>query len=123
MAYQVGVNNAIEAYTTGMPPVKSLAAVSATGGGTALDGVVARPTAMMVVTTSAGVSSGSVQLQGSLDKVNWYSLGSAVSTTSASTTSTVVVTNSLARYVRADIATIIAGTGTPTVTAWVAVAG
>lgn len=120
MAYQVGVSNAIEAYTTGMPPVKSLSAVSATGGGTPLDGVVARPTQMMVVSTSAGVSSGSVQLQGSLDKVNWYSLGSAVSTTSASTTSTVLVTNSLARYVRADIATIISG---GTVTAWVAVSG
>ena len=68
MAYQVGVSNAIEAYTTGMPPVKTLAAVSATGGGTVLDGVVVRPTQMMVVTTSAGVSAGSVQLQGTLDK-------------------------------------------------------
>ena len=44
MAYQNGVSNTIEAYTTGMPPIKSLSAVSATGGGTALDGVVARPT-------------------------------------------------------------------------------
>ncbi len=39
MAYQNGVGNTIEAYTTGLQPVKSLSAVSATGGGTALDAI------------------------------------------------------------------------------------
>ncbi len=120
MAYQNGVGNTIEAYTTGLQPVKSLSAVSATGGGTALDGIVARSIQTLVVTTSSGVSAGSVQLQGSMDNVSWYSLGSAVTTSAASTTTAVTVTNSLARYVRANVATAITG---GTVTAWVAVAG
>jgi hypothetical protein len=53
--------------------------------------------------------------------VNWYSLGSAVSTTSASTTFTpVIVTGTATRYVRANIATAITG---GTVTATVGVNG
>lgn len=119
MAYTAPNGNTIEAHTTGMPPAKSLSAASATGAGTALDGIVARATQVMVVTTSAGVSAGSVQLQGSLDNVNWYPLGSAVTTSAASTTSVVTVTNSLARFVRANVATVITG---GTVTAWVGVA-
>jgi hypothetical protein len=49
---------AIEQHTLGIAPVVSLSAVSATGPGTALDGVVVRQNALMSVTTSAGVSAG-----------------------------------------------------------------
>jgi hypothetical protein len=75
---------------------------------------------MMVVTTSAGVSAGSVQAQGSLDGTNWYSVGSAVTTSAASTTTTVVVTNTPARFIQAVIATTITG---GTVSASVALSG
>ena len=74
-----------------------------------------RQNAVMVVTTSAGVSAGSVQCQGSLDGTNWFSLGSAVSTSAASTTTQVVVTSAFTRFVRAKIATTITG-GTITAT-------
>jgi hypothetical protein len=114
MAYIAANQNTVEAWTNGLPPIVSLSAVSATGTGTALDGLAIRMNAVMSVTTSAGVSAGSVQLQGSLDNVNWYSLGSAVSTTAASTTTQVTVTSALSRYVRANVATAITG-GTVTV--------
>jgi hypothetical protein len=103
----------ITQYTVGARPLTSLSAVSATGGGTALDGGVVRQNAVMVVTASAGTTAGSVQLQGSLDNTNWYSLGSAVSTTTAATTQ-VTVTTAFSRYVRANVATAISG-GTVTV--------
>jgi hypothetical protein len=69
--------------TVGLEPVVSLSAVSAVGAGTALDGAVVRSTAVMSTTTSAGVTAGAVQLQGSLDGTHWFTLGSAVSTTAA----------------------------------------
>jgi hypothetical protein len=95
--------------TLGVPPVVSLTNVSATGAGTALDGLSVRQNATIAVTTSAGVSAGSVQLQGSLDGVNFFDLGSPVSTTAASTTTQVVVSNAYARYVRANVGTSITG--------------
>jgi|SRR6516164_818420 hypothetical protein len=119
--YQDPFGNSVQPGTSGLAPVTSLTAASSTGGGSVLDGLSLRTIAAMVVTSSAGVSAGSVQLQGSLDSVNWYSLGSAVSTTSASTTFTpVIVTGTATRYVRANIATAITG---GTVTATVGVNG
>jgi hypothetical protein len=116
MSYFDSQSNVIEIYSLGLPPAISLNAISAVGPGTALDGIVCRNAAIMVVTSSAGVSAGSVQLQGSLDGTNWYSLGSAVTTSTASTTfAPVVVTGAFTRYVRANIATAITG-GTVTVT-------
>lgn len=50
-----------------------------------------------------------VQLQGSLDGVNWYNLGSAVPTVAASTITAVFVSNSPAQYLRASITTAITG--------------
>jgi hypothetical protein len=79
-----------------------------------LDGLCVRANAVATVTTSAGVSAGSVQLTGSLDGTNYYLLGSAVTTSAASTTTAVTVTNALVRYVRANVATMISG-GTVTV--------
>jgi hypothetical protein len=123
MAYTGASSNTVEAHTLGLPPIVSLSAVSATGAGTVLDGLAIRMNAVMVVTTSAGVSAGSVQLQGSNDNTNWYSLGSAVSTTAASTSTLVTVTSAFSRWVRANVGTTITGTGTPTVTVSVGVSG
>jgi len=108
----------ISVYTLGMEPAVSLAGVSAVGAGTALDGAVVRSTAVMSTTASAGTTAGAVQLEGSLDNANWVNLGSAVSTTAAGTTQT-VVSNAYARYVRAAVTTAITG-GTVTVSVGVA---
>jgi hypothetical protein len=111
----------IQQYTTGVRPLVSLSAVSSTGAGTALDGVVVRQNATMVVTSSAGVSAGSVQMQGSVDGTNWFNLGSAVSTTTASTVFTPVATTTPpTRFVRANVATAITG---GTISATVALSG
>jgi hypothetical protein len=109
MSYIGANNNTIEAHSLGLPPIVSLTAVSATGAGTALDGLCVRANATAAVTTSAGVSAGSVQLQGSLDGTNYFLLGSAVTTSAASTTTQVTVTNALVRFVRANVATLISG--------------
>ncbi len=78
-------------------------------------------TSTMVVTSWAGVSAGSVQLQGSLDGTSWFNLGTAVSTSTASTVFTPAVeTNVFVRFVRANIATEITG---GTVTAVVGLSG
>jgi hypothetical protein len=84
--------------------VTSLNAVSATGLGTAsdLDGL-KDEFALVVVTT--GSPTFSLQLQGSLDNVNWYSLGSAVTT--AGETS---VTGQEAAYIRGDLTALSGGT-------------
>jgi hypothetical protein len=109
MAYVDSLGNQIAVHTLGVAPIVSLSAKSATSATPAvLDALATRTTAVMVVNSSAGVSAGSVQLYGSLDGTVWYTLGSAVSTTSASTTfSPVVVTNTPFRYLKAVIATTI----------------
>jgi hypothetical protein len=113
--------NAVVQNTYGLAPAVSLTAVSATGGGAALDGLVTRTVGTMVVVSSAGVSAGSVQAQGSLDGTNWFSLGSAVSTSTASTVFTpVVVTGAAFRFIRANVATAITG---GTISATVGVSG
>jgi hypothetical protein len=107
--------------TQGIAPATSLTNVSAVSSGTALDGLSLRSTVAMVLNSSAGVSAGSVQLQGSLDNVNWYNLGTAVSTTTASTVfAPVVVSATAARYARASVVTAITG---GTISATVAVSG
>lgn len=114
MAYTTSDGSTIEATTAGVPPIVSLSAVSATGAGAVLDGTVTRQNAVISVTTSAGVSAGSVQLLGSLDGVNFHQLGSAISTTAASTTTAATVADAFVRYVKANVATAITG-GTVTV--------
>lgn len=118
--YTDSLGNRIGVYSLGLAPAVSLSAKSSVTNGSALDGLTARPTAVLSVTTSAGVTAGAVQLQGSLDGTNWYDLGSATSTTAASTTTQTIVSSAYARYVRAAITTPVAG---GTVTASVAVAG
>lgn len=114
MAYSDSLGNRIGVYSLGLAPTVSLSAVSAVGAGSVLDGLAVRSAAVMSTTTSSGVSAGDVQLQGSLDGVSWFNLGSAVSTTAASTTTQTVVSSAYARYFRAAITTAISG-GTVTV--------
>ncbi|WP_141120200.1 DUF6385 domain-containing protein [Mycobacterium malmoense] len=107
--YTDSSGNRIGVYSLGLAPAVSLSAKSTVSTGTALDGLAVRSAAVMATTTSTGVSAGAVQLQGSLDGTNWFNLGSAVSTTAASTTTQTVVSNAYARYVRAAITTAITG--------------
>jgi hypothetical protein len=109
MAYVGPGNNTVQAFSYGLPPAVSLTAVSTVQAGTALDGLCVRANAVISVTTSAGVTAGAVQLQGSLDGVNYFNLGSAISTTTASTTTAVLVQNAFARFVRAAVVTAITG--------------
>ena len=103
------LGNSIVQNTYGITPITSLTAVSAIGAGTALDGAVVRQNAVATVTTSAGVTAGSVVLEGSIDGTNYVTLGSAISTTAASTTYTVAATNVFVRYARLRVATAITG--------------
>jgi len=120
MAYIDSLGNGIAPYTLGISPIVSFTAKSATGPGTALDGLSVRTVATMVVTTSAGVSAGSVALQGSLDGNSWVNLGSAVTASAASTSTQVIVSGTAVRFVRANVATAITG---GTVAASVGVSG
>jgi hypothetical protein len=120
MSFITSTGETIQSHSLGVQPIKSLVAVSATGAGTALDGVVSRANAVLTVTTSTGVSAGSVVLEGSLDGTNFVTLGSAVTTATASTTYTVASTSSFMRFVRARVATSITG---GSVTACVSLAG
>jgi|ERR1700730_13375133 hypothetical protein len=110
MAFYDQQGNALVGYTQGLQPLVSLSAVSATGPGAALDSVTCRGNVIMIVNSSAGVTAGSVQMQGSLDNVSWVNIGTAVSTTTANTVfPPVVATSQFVRYVRANIATPITG--------------
>ncbi|SPM32041.1 hypothetical protein [Mycobacterium terramassiliense] len=118
MAFNNGVGNTIEAYTAGLPPVKSLSAASATNAASAvLDGVVMRTNSTLVVVTGTGVSAGDVEIEGSLDGTHWFVIGSPLAVSAASTvyhqTGTVP-----ARYFRAVVSTAITG---GTVDAWIGV--
>ncbi len=116
MAYTNGVGNTIQAYTTGMPPAHSLTAASATNATSkVLDGVVVRTNSILVVVTGTGVSAGAVKIQGSLDGTNWYTIGSALSVSAASTVYSQTGTTP-ARYFRAIVSTAITG---GTVDAWI----
>lgn len=110
MAVSDGNAAAIVQNTYGQAPVQSINAQSTVQNGAAYDGLVTRTVACMVVVSSTGVTAGSVQMQGSLDGTNWYNLGSAVSTTTASTVFAPVIVNATAfRLLRAAIVTLISG--------------
>ena len=122
MAIVDGGSNAIVQNTSGVAPlVGSLLNVSAVGAGTALDGIIVRQNVVGSFTTSAGVTAGACQLFGSLDGVQYFALGSPVTTATASTTFTQVAQNVFVRFVRAQITTAI--TGGTIVTASVGVSG
>ena len=94
----------------------SLAAGSTTGAGTGYDnsGVYANHT--LVTIGSAGISAGAVQLQGSLDNVNWVNLGTPITLT-ASTVQVTNVASTPFQFIRANVSTNVTG---GTVSAWVA---
>jgi hypothetical protein len=122
MGYQASHGVAIAAFTTGVGPVESLTAQSATTATPlVLDAGTARPNATLVVTTSSGVSAGVVQLQGSMDGQNWFNVpSSSITTSAASTTSQVTSTSAYGRFFRAAITTAVVG---GTINAWVAASG
>jgi hypothetical protein len=96
--------------TTGGTPPFPAAAPLASGNFAGQDGGTIHGTAIMQVTSGVGVSAGAVQMQGSLDNVNWFNLGAATTTNAASTVfAPVVVTGTAVRYVRASITTPITG--------------
>jgi hypothetical protein len=91
-------------------PGLSLTAASAVGAGAVVDNGGCFSQHTLVVTTSAGVTAGAVQLQGSLDTVNWFNLGSPVSTATAATTfPAVVVSDQPVRFLRGNVTTAITG--------------
>ena len=122
MGYQASHGVAVAAYTTGVGPVQSLSAVSATTATpVVLDAGTVRPNATLVVTTSSGVSAGVVALQASMDGVNFWNVPSAsITTSAASTTSQVTSASAYGRYFRAVITTAVTGGN---VIAWIAAAG
>ncbi len=122
MAYYAGSSLTVEAYSTGLPGVVSLTAASAASNGSILDGLCVRQNAVISVTLSAAATGGAVQLQASLDGVNFWNAGSAITPTTAGTSAT-VVQNVMGRYFRAAITTPIAGAGSPTVTVSVGCSG
>lgn len=97
------------------PGQLSLPAGSTTGAGTALDNNGSCANHTLVTVASAGVAAGAVQLQGSIDNVNWANLGSPVTLT-ASTVQTASVVAAF-QFVRANVSTTVTG---GTVAAWVA---
>lgn len=107
----------------GLLPVQSLSSVSATGPGASLDNTGVRNNHCLVVVSSAGVSAGTVVLQGSQDGTNWFNFSPTVSV-STTTANNVYppATASLTpvRYLRANITVAITG---GTISAWVASAG
>lgn len=110
--------NLQEEISYGTQGFTSLSAVSAVGPGVVLNGGACRSSHTIVVASSPGVSAGAVQLQGSLDGINWFNLGAAINTNTASTTfAPVVVSNQPVQYLRAYITSVITG---GTVTALIA---
>jgi hypothetical protein len=96
-------------------PQISLPALSTTGSGNQLDNSSVLANHTLVTISSAGISAGAVQLQGSLDNLNWANLGTPITLT-ASTVQTVSVTGAPFRFVRANVSTNVTG---GTVSAWV----
>jgi hypothetical protein len=93
--------------------VTVLPAASANGTGPVLDAGDLKSAVAIEVEITGTVSAFSVQLSGSLDDVNWFTIGSAVTSVTAGTLESAV----LARYFKAALSGY---TGTGTVTAKVA---
>lgn len=106
----------MSSFETRSAPQLSLPAGSTAGNGVALDSNGATASHTLVTATTAGITAGAVQLQGSLDNVNWVNLGAAVTLT-ASSVQSVSATGMPFQFVRAAVTTPVTG---GTVTAWVA---
>src|SRR5271167_4559431 len=109
MGYYSGALS-IEAYTTGVGPVHSLSAATATTATAAvLDAATIRQNAVLVVTSGAGVSAGDCSLQASLDGVNFFTVGSPLAVSAANTTYSQTSTSAFGRFFRAVVSTNITG--------------
>ena len=92
---------------------KSLDAATATGAGTAFELRAPCRTYTMNKTVAGTFSALVVALEGSLDNVNWYTLGTDNTTAAGAT----FVVDKPAKFVRANCTTFTGGTS---VTAWIA---
>lgn len=99
----------------GEPPVKSLAAVTSTGAGTAVDFRVPARTVTIQTVVTGSPASVSCTLQGSNDGATWVTVATSTSTTGDAQYSV----DKPFRFFRANLGTLTGGTA-PTVTAWVA---
>lgn len=102
-------------FTSSELPLVSINAGQAIANGAALDNKSCRANHTAAVLSSAGVTAGTVQLQGSLDGVSWFPLGAALNINAAGTVFTVSVGAVAARFIRAQITVGITG-GTVTAT-------
>ncbi|MHB8431031.1 MAG: hypothetical protein ACYDDZ_10980 [Acidimicrobiales bacterium] len=88
-------------------PLTSLpAGSSAIGAGEVLDGGTVHASSLLAVELAGVATAGTVELQGSIDNVNWYPLGT-LSPTAAGTSA--VAGSAPARYLRADITVAFVG--------------
>lgn len=97
-------------------PVTSIPALSTLTSTTpvVLNNVIPRSWHTAHIIGTAGIASGAVTLEGSLDGTNWVALASAVTAVASTTTPIVNAAGIPALYVRARISTVISG-GTITV--------
>jgi hypothetical protein len=96
---------------TGTVAFTSLSAQSAVGNGLTMVGGAARLNHAMWIVPTAGVTAGAVQLQGSLDNVNFVNLGEPVTVTGpfSGLTQPSPILGQPLQYLRAVIATAIVG--------------
>lgn len=97
-------------FTSPVPPqpLASLTAAAAIAPGQALDNGYPRANHSLIVVTSAGVTGGVVQLQGSHDGQNYANLGAGITTNAASSVFQLAAQAAM-RYLRAAISTAIIG--------------
>lgn len=98
----------------GLPPFKSLNAVTATGAGFPADFGVAHSKFSLQTVITGAPTAVSVALEGSLDGANW----SPLVTTTSTTGEIVAIADKPVRFVRANLTTLTGGAA-PTVTAWI----
>src|SRR5262245_39595958 len=107
--------------TAGSDPVLSLSGVT-TGNGTALDNGACRSNHTLVTVPSGNVTGGAVDLEGSLDNSNWFSISSVVGGDLAAVKAAFAPDKPV-QYVRASVRSGSPITGGGTISAWVASAG
>lgn len=105
-------------------PLKSLTAATNTGAagtGGMIDCVVPNSFQSIVVVANGTASAGAVQLQGSMDNVNWFNIGTALTVPTSGTGATAAqIGNIPCRFVRGIVSTNVTGTN---VDVWIAASG
>lgn len=96
-------------------PTTSFVNGQAIANGAALDNKSCRANHTCTVLSSAGVTAGTVQLEGSLDGASWFNIGAALNINAANTVFSVSASGVAARFIRAAITVAITG-GTATAT-------